>query len=235
MSVQQQPAPPAPSANRGRLRSLVPIAIFDVIGPLVAYWLLRSAGLSQVSALVLSGVLPVISVAISIVRQRRLDVIGALVLVGIAVGSILGLVTGNARLVLLEGSIPTAVFALVCLGSLWSRRPLMFRFALEFIGADTPKGRDFDAGWRYPGFRHTFRLFTVVWGVVYLAEAAARVVIIETASAGTALTISKFMPYAVAAVLIAWMIVYGRHAKRKGERLGAAARARGETPPAMPS
>jgi hypothetical protein len=237
MSV-PEPAPPAPPADRGRLRSLAPIAIFDVIGPLVAYSLLRSAGLSEVTALVLSGVLPLIEVSVSVVRRRRLDVIGAVVLIGIVVGSILGLVSGNARLVLLEGSIPTAVFAVVCLGSLWPRwssRPLIFRFALEFMGADTPKGRDFDDRWRYPGFRHAFRVITVVWGVAYLAEAAARVVIVETTSAGTALAVSKLMPYAVAAVIVAWMIAYGRHARRAGERAGAAARARGESPPAMPS
>ena len=126
-------------------------------------------------------------------------------LAGIAVGTVLGLVSGNARLVLVEGSVPTAVFGLLCLGSLWSRRPLIFRFALEFMGADTPRGRDFEGLWRYHGFRHAFRLFTVVWGVAYLAEAAARVIIVETTSTATALTVSKVMPYAVGAVLAGWM------------------------------
>jgi hypothetical protein len=111
------------------------------------------------------------------------------------------------------------------LGSLWSRRPLIFRFALEFMGADTPRGRDFEGLWRYHGFRHAFRLFTVVWGVAYLAEAAARVVIVETTSTATALTVSRVMPYVVGAVLAGWMTIYGRHAKREGERQAAAAQA----------
>ena len=164
----------------------------------MAYSLLRSAGLSSVSALVLSGAFPALGIAVGVARDRRVDAIGVLVLAGIAVGTVLGLVSGNARLVLVEGSVPTAVFGLLCLGSLWSRRPLIFRFALEFMGADTPRGRDFEGLWRYPGFRHAFRLFTVVWGVAYLAEAAARVVIVETTSTATALTVSKVMPYAVA-------------------------------------
>jgi hypothetical protein len=129
----------------------------------------------------------------------------------------------NARLVLVEGSVPTAVFGLLCLGSLWSRRPLIYRFALEFIGEDTPRGREYESLWRYPGFRHVFRVFTVVWGVAYLAEAAARIVIVETTSTGTALAVSKVMPYAVAALLAYWMVLYGRRAKRAGERLAAAA------------
>jgi hypothetical protein len=135
------------------------------------------------------------------------------------------LVSGNARLVLMEGSVPTAVFGLLCLASLRSRRPLIFRFALDFMGPDTPLGRDFDGLWRYPGFRHVFWLFTVVWGLAYLAEAAARIVIVETTSTGTALAVSKVMPYAVAGVLVGWMFLYGRHARRQGERMAAAAEA----------
>jgi len=117
------------------------------------------------------------------------------------------------------------VFGFLCLGSLWARRPLIYRFAIEFMGADTPKGREFESLWQYHGFRHTFRLFTVVWGVTYLAEAVARVIIVETTSTGTALTVSKVMPYVVGAALAAWMFAYGRHARREGERLAAEAQA----------
>jgi hypothetical protein len=205
--------------NRNRFQSFAMIAVFDIAGPLVAYSLLRSAGLSTVTALVLSGAFPALGVAAGLIRHRRVDTIGVLVLAGIAVGTVLGLLSGDPRIVLVEGSVPTAVFGLLCLGSLWASRPLIYRFAIEFIGADTPKGRDFASLWRYPGFRHVFRLFTVVWGVTYLAEAAARVIIVETTSTGTALTVSKVMPYVVAAALVAWMIAYGRHARREGERL----------------
>jgi hypothetical protein len=208
--------------NRNRFQAPVMIAVFDVAGPLAAYSLLRSAGLSTVAALVLSGALPAVGVIAGLIRHRRVDAIGVLVLAGIAVGTVLGLVSGNPRLVLVEGSVPTAVFGLLCLGSLWARRPLIYRFAVEFIGADTPKGRDFESLWQYHGFRHAFRLYTIVWGVAYLAEAAARVIVVETTSTGTALTVSKVMPYAVGAVIVAWMLAHGRRARREGERIGAA-------------
>ena len=216
----------APAArDRSRFQSLAMVAVFDIAGPLVAYSVLRSAGLSAVTALILSGAFPGLGVALAFARERRLDALGVVVLIGIIVGTVIGLVTGDARQVLLEGSVPTAVFGLVCLGSLWSRRPLIYRFAREFMGADTPRGRDFAANWRYPGFRRVFRIFTVVWGVTYLAEAAARVVIVETTTTATALAVSKVMPYAVAAVLVGWMVAYGRRARRRGERLAAAGQA----------
>ena len=233
-NARTEPAEVAPSADRGRFWPLAKIAVFDIAGPLVAYSLLRSAGLSAVSALVLSGIFPAVGLALGMARDRRVDVVGVLVLLGIVVGSGLGLASGNARLVLLEGSVPTAVFGAVCLGSLWTRRPLMYRFAVEFIGANTPKGRDFADRWRYREFRHAFKVTTAVWGVALLAEATARIVIVESTSPGIALGTSKVMPYVVAGVLIAWNIAYGRRAKRTGEAQGAAARARDEVPPAMP-
>jgi len=211
--------------NRNRFLGLAMVTVFDIAGPLVAYSLLRSAGQSAVSALVLSGILPALGVAVGVIRHRRVDTIGVLVLAGIAVGTVLGLVSGSPRLVLIEGSVPTAVFGLLCLGSLWAHRPLIYRFAVEFIGPDTPRGQDFTSLWRYPGFRHAFRLYTLVWGVTYLAEAAARIIIVETTSTGTALTVSKVMPYVVAAAIIAWMVAHGRRARREGERLAAAAQA----------
>ena len=223
------------SADRGRLVSLAKIAVFDLVGPLVTYSLLRSAGMSTIGALVLSGVVPALGLLHGVARHRRVDVVGVLVLVGIAVGTVLGLASGSTRLVLLEGSVPTAVFGAVCIGSLWTVRPLMYRFAIEFIGVDTPKGRDFADKWRYIGFRHAFRVTTVVWGVAYLAEAIARVLIVESTSTGSALVLSKAMPYGVAAVLAVWNVTYARRSHRAGERLGAAAHARGEVPPPMPS
>jgi intracellular septation protein A len=197
------------------------IVIFDIAAPLVAYSLLRSAGLTAVTALLLSGVFPAAGVAIGTVRHRRLDVVGVLVLAGIVVGTVLGLVTHNARLLLVEGSVPTAFFAVACLGSLWARRPLMFIFALEFTGPDTAKGREMTGLWQHEGFRQVFRVITAVWGLGFAVEAAVRVVIVYNTSTGTALASSKVMPFVWGGVLSAWTVGYGAHRRKKGERLAA--------------
>ena len=82
------------------------ILVFDLGGPLVAYALLRSAGMTAVAALVISGVLPALGIAVGALVDRRLDVLGVVVLAGIVVGTVLGLTSHNARLYLLEGSVP---------------------------------------------------------------------------------------------------------------------------------
>ena len=214
----------APPAKGGQLRSVAMIVIFDVAAPLVAYKLLRSAGVTAVTALLLSGVFPALGVAIGVVRHRRLDVVGALVLAGILVGTVLGLVSHSARLVLAEGSVPTAIFGVACLASLGARHPLMFSFAREFTGPDTAKGQEMTRLWQYPGYRRVFRVITAVWGAAFLLEAALRVVVVYNTSAGTALVISKATPFVFFAALSAWTVAYGAHHRRKGERMAAAAR-----------
>jgi hypothetical protein len=218
------PQTTGPSAVKGgRLRSVAMIVIFDVAAPLAAYSALRSAGLTAVTALLLSGVFPAIGVAIGAIGHRRLDVAGALVLAGIIVGTVVGLVSHSARLLLMEGSVPTSVFGLACLGSLRARYPLMFSFAREFMGPDTAGGREMTRLWQqYEGYRRVMRVITVVWGVGFLLEAGLRVIVIYNTSVGVALAISKVTPFLFAAVLSAWTIAYGTYHKRKGERMAAA-------------
>lgn len=210
------------------------IVIFDVAAPLAAYNALRSAGVTAVTALLLSGVFPAIGVTIAAVRHRRLDVFGAVVLAGIIVGTVLGLVSHSTRLLLVEGSVPTAVFGVACLGSLRTRRPLMYSFALEFTGPGTAKGREMTRLWQYEGYRRVFRTITAVWGVAFLLEAALRVVIVYNTTPGTALAISKVTPFLFAGIMSAWTVAYGVRQKKKGERMAAGASQIPESHPGSP-
>jgi len=216
------------------LQARAPIVIVDIAGPLIVYYTLSGKGFSTLDALILSGILPAFGIGLAVLRHRRLDAIGTLVLVGIVVGTLAGLASGSARFVLLDGTIPTAVFGVLCLGSLWSSRPLTFRLALETIGAETPKGRAFADEWRYEGFRHAFRVTTVVWGLAFLAEAALQAVIVEVALSDTAKTTSNLLPLVFAACVIAWNVWYTKRGQRQGARAEAAARARGDTPRTCP-
>ncbi len=214
------PMSPAPGqlASPDRLRALPPIIVFDVAGPLAVYYGARSAGMSTVLALVVSGVLPAVRVLATVVKHRRLDAIGALVLSGIALGTIVGLASGSARLYLLDGLVPTVVLGLVCLVSLLSARPLMFRVALETMGEGTPKGQAFAGIWQYAEFRRIFRVITVVWGFVFLAESAVQAVIVERASINTAKQTSNLLPVAVVVVTFVWTRNFGRRAQQRGQR-----------------
>jgi hypothetical protein len=210
--------PPRPHEPLTRVRQIAMILVFDLGGPLLAYTLLRSDGLSTVAALIISGIPPALGIVIGAMVDRRLDIIGVVVLAGLVVGTVAGLVSNNARLYLVEGAVPSLVFALACLGSLRSSKPLIYRFAVELLGPHTRKGREVVGAWQYPGFRRAFQVITAAWGVAYLIEVAARLVVVETTSTGIALLFSKLIPYVSAFVLSLWTLRYGEHEKKKAER-----------------
>ena len=212
-----------PHGRASRVRQVAMILVFDLGGPLLAYTLLRSGGMSTVAALIISGIFPALGIVIGALVDRRLDIIGVVVLAGLVVGTVAGLISNNARLYLVEGAVPSLVFALACLGTLRASKPLIYRFAVELLGPDTSKGRDVIGAWQYPGFRRAFRVITAAWGVAYLIEVAARLVVVETTSTGIALLFSKLVPYAFALGLSLWTLLYGEHEKKKAEQLAAAA------------
>jgi intracellular septation protein A len=200
--------------NRDRLRALAPMLFFDIGGPLALYWLLlHAAGTSEVTALIVSGILPAVGMALGVVKKRRIDAIGALVLLGIVTGTVLGLATHSARLVLMEGSVPTAIFGIACLASLLTSKPMLQRIA-EQTTAGTAKGRMLMAKAAQPTGQQAFRFVTVVWGVTFLAEAATRVGIVESFSAGNALLAAKVMPYVVLFLLMRWTGPFVRRSLR---------------------
>ena len=211
-----------PHGRASRVRQVAMILVFDLGGPLVAYTLLRSGGMGTVAALIISGTFPALGIAIGALVDRRLDIIGVVVLAGLVVGTVAGLISNNARLYLVEGAVPSLVFALACLGTLRASKPLIYRFAVELLGPDTSKGRDVIGAWQYPGFRRAFRGITAAGGVAYLIEVAARLVVVETTSTGIALLFSKLVPYAFALGLSLWTLLYGEHEKKKAEQLAAA-------------
>jgi hypothetical protein len=206
--------------DRNRLRSLAPIAAFDVGGPLALYWLLRLAGTSDVTALIVSGILPAVGVARGIIRRRRVDAIGALVLFGIVAGTVMGLVSHSARLMMMEGALPTAVFGLVCLGSLLTSKPMILRIAIETSG-DTARGHEIAAWTAHPAGQRAFKIITLTWGIALLAEAVIHVGIVATMSTGTALLVVKVLPWLVTGALLRWTMHYGRRARQQGEHWAA--------------
>lgn len=213
--AEREASTPPRGTFRDRLGPLTPILIFDVAGPLAVYYGARSVGLSTVVALMLSGVLPAVRVIATVLRHRCLDAIGTLVLSGIVLGTVTGLVTGSARLYLIDGLVPTVVLGVVCLASLLSSRPMMFRIALETMGEQSSKGQAFVYMWRYHEFRRMFRIITAVWGLMFLTESFVQAAIIGTASINTAKSTSTFLPLVALALTFGWTRVYGIRAQSR--------------------
>lgn len=199
--------------------TLLTTLVFDIGGPLLVYRILHAAGVGDVVALVSSGIPPALGVGLAAKRHGRLDVIGALVLLGVVIGSSLGLLTRDPRLVLLEGAVPTLLFSLACLFSVLLRRPLMFVLLRAVAGTHGITATELRELGRDTAVREDFRVVTLGWGFGFLVESVLKATIVLTSSTGLALTISKVAAYPVAIVLLLWSAWYRRRSRRRRRRL----------------
>ena len=187
----------------------------DIVGPLVVYEVCRRAGVPTVWALVVSGFPPAVGVLVDWLRWRTLEVVGAVVLGGIALSIMLALLSNDPRVVLLEGAAMTAAFGVACLISLGRRRPLIFYFAQAFFGGrHSADGAEMDDDFvQYQRARFYWRVVTVVWAGAYFAEATAKTFVVQNASTQTALAFNRTAPWLVSGILLAWMFWWAARLK----------------------
>jgi hypothetical protein len=200
----------------GFRRFLIDIAL-NAIFPFALYRLSkRFFSASEFKALVVATTFPLGKSIFDIQKQRHLDPVAVIVLLGIGASAIALFAGGSPRLLLMRESIFTAVFGLACFGSLLLPRPMMFHIGRHFIaGGDATRRRRYDASWALTDVRFTSRLITVVWGSVYLGEFAIRVALIFLVPVGWVLVISPLLLGSLTLLTIVWTF---RCAKAARER-----------------
>jgi len=158
--------------------NLAPL-IVDVAVPIGAYYLLKDRlGMSTLPALGLSSVVPAVRTGWSVVKERTVNGLAALILVVNVVGLLLSFVAGDPRLMLAKDSGVSSVIGIGILVSVALGRPMMTAGMKPWL----VKGiAEREAAWTRllagsADFRRAERRFSVVWGVVLLTECVVRVV-----------------------------------------------------------
>jgi hypothetical protein len=192
-------------------RELVRTLLINAIGPYVVYLVCKPYTGSLV-ALALSAVPPTVESLWSVVQRRRLDIVSALVLGGIAVSLVLVAFGGSERVLLLRESLITSVIGLVLAGSVVFARPLLFYLFRQIrSGSDAGAAAQWDQRWeREPGLRRTMRILTLVWGLGLVVEMAVRTVMVFEMEISDFLLISPFVQYGMTGALAAWTVVFMR-------------------------
>ena len=137
-------------------------------------------------------------------RSRRLEWLGLLSVVSIAVGLASALVLHDPHVLLVKDSVITGAVGLAFLVSLLASRPLTFVFARQFASGGA---LDLKQRWSHsPRFRARMRQMTVVWGLGMLGEATVRVVLAFLIAPATLLAISPLLAAAFLGPLAAWTL-----------------------------
>ncbi|WP_078955879.1 VC0807 family protein [Streptomyces sp. NRRL B-1140] len=164
--------------SRSVLRNFAPL-LLDVAVPLGAYYLLKNGlGMSTLVALGLSSVVPAVRTGWGVVRSREVNGLAALILLVNVVSLLLGFVAGDPRLMIVKDSAVSSTIGIGVIVSVALGKPLMTAGMKPWVvkgdaGRETAWARLHAGSAR---FRRAERTFSLVWGVVLLAECVVRVV-----------------------------------------------------------
>ena len=220
-AAQANPITQQKASRTATILSLTASIVINIALPILLYLALkRYTSASDFLALVISGVPSMIDSIIGVIRRKRIDLLAGLVLASILISLILIALGSNPKVLLIRESFFTAAFGLAYLVSLFFPRPLSFYFARFFQTGNHPENIPwFDSLWQYPQFRHMMRVITVVWGIGFLFEAALRTFLVIVLSIEQFIIVSPFILYGIIGIMIAWMILYSRQGRKKGEAL----------------
>ncbi len=200
-------AEPARSARGDVVRML----LINAVAPYIVFVVCKPHT-GEFAALALSAVPPTVESLWSIWQRRRLDVMAALVLGGIAVS--LGLIAlgGSERVLLLRESFITSLVGVLLAGSVFLRRPLLYLLARQMSAGDDPTAlTDWEQRWQHePGFRRSMRIMSAVWGIGLVGEMAVRTAMVYAMRISDFLLISPFVQYGLTGALVGWTVLYTR-------------------------
>lgn len=197
------------------LRRRGPILLLDLAVNFAAPVLIydRAQGhMSDVNALLLSSVPPVLWGLGGFLRTRRVDALSVIAIVGIALSAIAYFGGGSAQFLQLREKMVTLLIGLAFLGSAAIGKPLIYPLARATMARESAETlAEFDAIGNDALLRHTMMVMTLVWGFGLLADFLVSVALIYTLSIEQYLVVGSILGYATMGGLALWTILYRRH------------------------
>jgi len=210
--------PETPRVAVPSIRTVIPTLVVDGLLPYITYRVATRSGMSELTALGAGAVFPAAHGLLSLWRRRTVDVIGVIVLVGIAVSVLALIAGGSARLFLIRESFVTGALGLLALSSFAWRRPLIFYIGRQFsAGQDARAAASFDDLWQRERARRTFRVMTLVWAIGWLAEFGLRVLMVFTLSVENVLAFGPVVFNGITVGLLLWTVDYARRQRARGQ------------------
>jgi len=186
--------------------------LINGIIPWLMYMVL-SHFMTSILALTIATLIPLVDNLLHLMKHRKLDALGSLMLFTFVLTLVLALLGGSEKLLLIRESLITGSVGLIFLGSLLLRQPLMFYLAQKFV----PHAA-FESNLKYPYFLSVMRRMSLGWGLILVAESVVRVYLVFQLSTAQFLAVSNVVLYGFIGAAIVWTVWYRRRsAKRLAE------------------
>lgn len=203
----RRPAPPGirPAALAG-------VLLGDLIAPACVYYAARALGAPVMLAVLLGGLACLPRQAVELARRRRLDGLGAAVLIVLAVSGLLSLLSGDARVLVVKDAVwPLAAGAVTAVSCLRGK-PVTFFVLRPMLTQGQPENRPFwDQVWAAgAAFRHSLRVLAAGWSAILLAAGAVELLLALSLPMSAAAAVTAVVPAIAVPVLLGGTALYGK-------------------------
>lgn len=171
----------------------------------------------ELGALYASAVPPIAWSLIEFARNRKIDALSILVVLGIALSIVLMAMGGSPKLLLMRESMASGAIGVAFLLSLLLKRPLTFYLARATVAREGEGGATrFEALWEErPALRQSIRLMTLVWGLGLAGENLLRAWLAWHWTVERFLVVSPFVAYGIYGALTVWTFIYRKRMKAR--------------------
>jgi hypothetical protein len=182
------------------INGLLPWALYQIL----------SGYMESITALTIATLVPLADNLIHFCRHKKLDALGGLMLFTFLLTLMLIACGGSEKMLLIRESFITASVGLLFLVSLLLPQPLMYYLALKFLNNETLAENS-----KYAYFRFVMRLMSSVWGVILIAEAVVRTLLVFQLSTAEFLAVSNIVLYGFIGTAIVWTVWYRRKSAKQ--------------------
>ncbi|MFT4044655.1 MAG: VC0807 family protein [Gordonia sp. (in: high G+C Gram-positive bacteria)] len=199
-------------AARGVVFNII-VTLIDVGGAILLFRVARDAGASELTAYLAGCIAPIIGAIVVWIKARKFSGASAAIFAFTALSAIIAVVGSSSPKILLYKDCGFhAIVGLIFIVSCLFGKPLVFHLAQRYSTDGTHEGMQvFDMMWdAYPRFRRAMYQISVIWGVVYLAQAIVTAVIIAGNSFDAAYAWNHVLPFVATGIAITLTIVIAR-------------------------
>jgi hypothetical protein len=204
------------------VKELLPSLVFGAAVPIAVYFAVRPHVSTDAEGLIIAGSVSVAWILVQFVRNRHVDFVGAVVLLGFVIGVVSStLLGGNSYMLKVRDAFFTALFGIACIVTIYTHdRPALFYVGRYLsAGNDPTKLAAYNELHEIPTARRVFRVLSVVWGIGLVIEASARMTLAEALHTSTYVAVSPFITATVIGSLFAFTIVYSKRAQLEAAAL----------------
>jgi hypothetical protein len=151
------------------------LGALDFLVPVALYYALRAAGVSAYLSLLAGALASLVSAAVTLVRDRKLNEVAAFMTAVLVLSTLVALIAGSPRFLLAKDAWVTGAVGLWFIASCWAARPLAFHLARAVGEGRFGWPSDWDGLWEQaPRWRRMWRIASVAWGIGTLLDAVLR-------------------------------------------------------------